>query len=69
MKLQIRSNQMEEVQGLYNEYPYVFHHVDIRCKGPGLPPSDCFGSAISSLLNPFIISHTLAILLYDLSVY
>jgi len=29
MKLQIRSNQMEEVQGLYNEYPYVFHHVDL----------------------------------------
>lgn len=29
MKLQIRNNQMEEVEGLYNEYPYVFHHVDL----------------------------------------
>lgn len=29
MKLQIRSNQMEEVEGLHNEYPYVFHHVDM----------------------------------------
>lgn len=30
MKLRIRSNQMEEVEGLYNEYPYVFHHVDLN---------------------------------------
>ncbi len=29
VKLRIRSNQMEEVEGLYNEYPYVFHHVDL----------------------------------------
>lgn len=29
MKLRIRNNQMEEVEGLYNEYPYVFHHVDL----------------------------------------
>lgn len=29
MKLRIRSNQMEEVEGLYNEYPYVFHYVDL----------------------------------------
>lgn len=29
MKLRIRSNQMEEVEGLYNEYPYVCHHVDL----------------------------------------
>jgi len=29
MKLRIRSNQMEEVEGLHNEYPYVFHHVDL----------------------------------------
>lgn len=29
MKLQIRNNQMEEVEGLHNEYPYVFHHVDL----------------------------------------
>lgn len=29
MKLQIRSNQMEEVEGLHNEYPYAFHHVDM----------------------------------------
>lgn len=27
MKLHIRSNQMEEVEGLRNEYPYTFHHV------------------------------------------
>ena len=27
MKLHIRSNQMEEVEGLRNEYPYPFHHV------------------------------------------
>lgn len=29
VKLRIRSNHMEEVEGLYNEYPYVFHHVDL----------------------------------------
>ena len=29
MKLRIRNNQMEEVEGLYNEYPYVYHHVDL----------------------------------------
>ena len=29
MKLRIRSDQMEEIEGLYNEYPYVFHHVDL----------------------------------------
>lgn len=29
MKLQIRTNQMEEVEGLHNEYPYAFHHVDL----------------------------------------
>jgi len=29
MKLQIRNNQMEEVEGLHNEYPYAFHHVDL----------------------------------------
>ena len=29
MKLRIHSNQQEEVEGLYNEYPYVFHHVDL----------------------------------------
>lgn len=29
MKLRIGSNHMEEVEGLYNEYPYVFHHVDM----------------------------------------
>lgn len=29
MKLRIRSNHMEDVEGLYNEYPYVFHHVDL----------------------------------------
>ena len=30
MKLQIRRNMMEEVEGLYNEYPYAFHHTDLR---------------------------------------
>ena len=30
MKLIIRSNRMEEVEGLRSEYPYVFHHVDLR---------------------------------------
>jgi len=29
MKLQIRSNQMEEVEGLHNAYPYAFHHVEL----------------------------------------
>jgi len=29
MKLRIRTNQMEEVEGLHNEYPYTFHHVDM----------------------------------------
>lgn len=30
MKLQIRSNQMEEVEGLHSAYPYTFHHVDME---------------------------------------
>jgi len=30
MKLRIRNNQMEEVEGLHNEYPYAFHHVDLN---------------------------------------
>ena len=30
MKLHIRSNQMEEVEGLRNEYPYAFHHVSLE---------------------------------------
>lgn len=29
MKLRIRTNQMEEVEGLHNEFPYAFHHVDL----------------------------------------
>lgn len=29
MKLRILNNRMEEVEGLYNEYPYVFHNVDL----------------------------------------
>ena len=29
MKLRIRTNYMEEVEGLHNEYPYAFHHVDL----------------------------------------
>lgn len=31
MKLRILNNQMEEIEGIRNEYPYVFHHVDL-CK-------------------------------------
>ena len=30
MKLHIRNNQMEEIEGLHNEYPYAFHHVSLR---------------------------------------
>ena len=30
MKLHIRNNQMEEVEGLHNEYPYTFHHVSLK---------------------------------------
>ena len=30
MKLRIRRNQMEELEDLHNEYPYTFHHVDLR---------------------------------------
>ena len=30
MKLYIRQNQMEEVEGLHNEYPYAFHHVSLQ---------------------------------------
>ena len=29
MKLRIRTDQMEEVEGLQSEYPYVYHHVDL----------------------------------------
>lgn len=29
MKLRIRTNRMEEVSDLHNEYPYAFHHVDL----------------------------------------
>jgi quercetin dioxygenase-like cupin family protein len=29
MKLRIQNNQMEEVEGLHNEYPYAYHHVDM----------------------------------------
>ena len=30
MKLQIRSDRMEEIQGLHNAYPYAFHAVDME---------------------------------------
>lgn len=30
MKLRIRNNQMEEVEGLHNEYPYTYHYVDLQ---------------------------------------
>ena len=29
MKLQIRTNRMEELSDLHNEYPYAFHHVSL----------------------------------------
>ena len=29
MKLRIRNDQMEEIEGLHNEYPYAFHPVDM----------------------------------------
>lgn len=29
MKIRVRQNQMEEVEGLHNVYPYAFHHVDL----------------------------------------
>lgn len=30
MKIKITSNQMEEIEGISPEYPYVFHHVDME---------------------------------------
>jgi len=30
MRLQIRSDRMEEVEGMRSEYPYAYHHVDLR---------------------------------------
>lgn len=29
MKLQIRNDRMEDIEGLRNEYPYAFHHVSL----------------------------------------
>ena len=29
MKLRIRTNQMEEVEGIRNDYPYAYHYVDL----------------------------------------
>ena len=29
MKLHLRPNQMEEIEGLRSEYPYAYHHVDL----------------------------------------
>lgn len=29
MKIKIRHNQMEEIEGLHNEYPYAYHHVQL----------------------------------------
>lgn len=29
MKLRLKPNQMEEIEGMQNEYPYAFHHVDL----------------------------------------
>ena len=29
MKIRLRPNQMEEIEGLRNEYPYAYHHVDL----------------------------------------
>ena len=30
MNLRIHNNQMEEVEGLHNEYPYAYHYVDLE---------------------------------------
>lgn len=30
MKIKVHHNQMEEVEGLYNAYPYTYHHVDLN---------------------------------------
>lgn len=30
MKIQIKSNQLEEIEGLFPEYPYVMHHADLQ---------------------------------------
>lgn len=29
MKIRVRNNQMEEVEGIHNEYPYAYHYVDL----------------------------------------
>ena len=29
MKIKLRLDQMEEVEGLYTQYPYAYHHVDL----------------------------------------
>ena len=29
MKIRVRHDQMEEIEGLQNEYPYAFHHVEL----------------------------------------
>lgn len=29
MKIRVRYDQMEEIEGLRNEYPYAFHHVEL----------------------------------------
>lgn len=29
MKIHLRPNQMEEIEGLRSEYPYAYHHVDL----------------------------------------
>ncbi len=29
MKLRLKPNQMEEIEGMLNEYPYAFHHVNL----------------------------------------
>lgn len=30
MKLRIQTNQMEDVEGLHNEYPYAYHYADLE---------------------------------------
>lgn len=30
MKITVRHNQMEDVEGLHNEYPYAYHYADLR---------------------------------------
>ena len=30
MEIRVKGNQLEEIEGLYADYPYVFHHADLK---------------------------------------